>query len=363
VPVIGTIVPGVRKLAVLRANALGDLLFAVPALEALRAAYPEAEIVLLAREWHAEFAPGRVPAVDRVVVVPHAEGIWAPPGEAAGEQELDRFFRAMTEERFDLALQLHGGGRNSNPFTRRLGAPVTAGLRTPDAEALDRWVPYVYYQPEIFRLLEVVATVGAVPGPLEPRLTVLDADRAEAAEHLPDHGLLVALHPGATDARRRWPADRFAAVGDALAAEGAQVLVTGTAEEGEIVDEVVDRMKARALGLAGTLSTGGLAGALARCALVVSNDTGPLHVAAAVGASTVGIFWCGNLINAGPVTRRRHRPAISWRLDCPVCDTNCISDDCNHEESFVVDVPFAEVRGAALDLLAWAPDPAVAAPQ
>jgi ADP-heptose:LPS heptosyltransferase len=63
-------VPGVRRIAVLRANALGDFIFALPALEALRAAYPQAEIVLLAKKWHATFLQGRPGPVDRVVVVP-----------------------------------------------------------------------------------------------------------------------------------------------------------------------------------------------------------------------------------------------------------------------------------------------------
>ncbi|MDQ3978697.1 MAG: glycosyltransferase family 9 protein [Actinomycetota bacterium] len=351
---VGDLVPDVGKVAVLRANALGDFLFAIPALEALRAAYPKAEIVLLARDWHAGFVPRRLPAVDRVVVVPNAVGIWAPPGQEADDAELDRFFARMAEERFDVGLQLHGGGRNSNPFVRRLEARVTAGPRTPDAEPLDRWFTYVYYQAEIFRLLEAVALVGAAPVCLEPRLTVVEADREEAAEHLGGAGPFVALHPGATDARRRWPPACFAAVGDALADAGARVLVTGSAEEAEVVDAVVARMEAPAIALAGALSTGGLAGALARCSVAVSNDTGPLHLAAAVGAATVGIFWCGNLINAGPITRHRHRPSISWRLDCPACGTNCITGECDHEDSFVADIPLEEVRTSALDLLATA---------
>ncbi|MDQ4070347.1 MAG: glycosyltransferase family 9 protein, partial [Actinomycetota bacterium] len=189
----GDVVPGVGKIAVLRANGLGDLLFAGPALDALRAAYPRAEIVLLGREWHAEFVPGRLPGVDRVVVVPLATGIWAPPGHEDDPSELDSFFAAMQQEGFDLALQLHGGGRYSNPFVRRLGARVSAGLRTPDAEGLDREVPYVYYQSEVFRLLEVVATVGGSTSVLEPHLSVLDEDLVEADACVGGREPLVAL--------------------------------------------------------------------------------------------------------------------------------------------------------------------------
>lgn len=349
------VIAGVGKIGVLRANALGDLVFAVPALAALRAAYPAAEIVLLGRSWHAEFCPGRVPGVDRVVVVPPCDGIWPEPEGMADEHELDRFFAAMREERFDLAVQLHGGGRYSNPFVRRLGARVTVGLAAADAEPLDRSVPYVYYQSEIFRFLEAVGRAGASPVGYEPRLSVLDADVAEARGSVGGAAPLAVLHPGATDSRRRWPPEHFAAVGDALAERGAHVVVTGGQDEADLVGDVVERMEAKATALAGTLSTGGLAGLLSCCAVVVSNDSGPLHLAAAVGASTVGVFWCGNLITAGPVTRSRHRPAISWRLDCPVCGTNCITGSCTHTASFVDDVPVEEVRTSALDLLAAAP--------
>ena len=348
---------GFAKIAVLRANALGDLLFALPALEALRAAHPSAEIVLLGRAWQVDFLEHRPSPVDRVVVVPRREGIWREPGAPEDPEELEAFFAEMREERFDLAVQLHGGGRHSNPFVRRLGAALTVGLRTPDAEPLDRWVPYVYYQSEVLRLLEVVALVGARPVALEPRLAVTPADVGEAEAFLADVGPLVALHPGATDPRRRWPVESFVAVGEALAEAGAQVVVTGSAEEADLVGDVVGRLGVKAVNAASALSVGGLAGLLSRCSVLVSNDTGPLHLAAAVGTATVGIFWCGNLVTAGPPTRARHRPAIAWRLACPVCGVDCTKGSCDHGESFVADVPVEEVTASALDLLAAAPGP------
>lgn len=233
-------------------------------------------------------------------------------------------------------------------------ARVTAGLRVPRAEPLDRWVPYVYYQPEIFRYLEVVALVGALPVGVEPHLLVTAADRAEADAALPSDGdrPIVVVHPGAGNPRRRWPPEKFAAVGDALASAGARVVVSGTPAEQYLVDAVISAMRWPAADFRGRLSAGGLAGLLARAAVVVSNDSGPLHLASAVGAATVGIFWCGNLINAGPLTRARHRPAISWRLACPVCGVDCTSGSCEHRASFVADVPVAEVATSALDMLA-----------
>jgi ADP-heptose:LPS heptosyltransferase len=111
-------------------------------------------------------------------------------------------------------------------------------------------------------------------------------------------------------------------------------------------------MRGRARSVCGSLSLGGLAGLLSLCRLVISNDSGALHIAAAVGAATVGIYWCGNLITAGPITRARHRPAVSWRLNCPACGADCTKADCRHHLSFVEDVTVDEVWNYARELLA-----------
>ncbi len=355
-------VAGVRKIAVLRANSLGDFVFTLPALSALRSAYPDAEIVLLAREWHRAFLTERPGPFDRIVPIPSVPGVTQAAHEPADEDELARFFAAMRAEEFDLAVQLHGGGAYSNPFVAELGAGVTVGLRAPGARELDRCVPYVYYHHEVLRYLEVVSLVGARAPAIDPTLAVTERDLAEARSVVSDRRRpLVALHPGAADPRRRWPPERFAAVGDALARAGADVLVTGTEDERELVDSVVRAMEEEARPLAGRLSLRGLAGLLARCAVVVSNDTGPLHLARAVGAATVGIYWCGNMINGGPLTRSRHRALLSWTVRCPVCgaDAAYVSDApggqrerCPHDPSFVAEVPVADVRFAALELLA-----------
>ena len=350
----GVKIEDVRKIAVLRANAIGDLIFTLPALAALRAAYPAAEMVLLGQPWHHGFLTGRPGPVDRVVVVPPSKGVHEPlEGAVEDPAALAAFFAAMAEERFDIALQMHGGGRYSNPFVQRLGARLTAGLKTPDALPLDRWTPYVYWQYEILRYLEVVALVGAPPTVLEPCLAVTSADLEEAASVVPASvEPLVVLHPGGGAVMRQWPPEKFAAVGDALAAAGARIVVTGgRPEERALVEAVVGGMTAPAQATWGQLSLGGLAGLLSRCRVVVSNDSGPLHLAAAVGAATAGIYWAGNLITAGPLWRTRHRAAIAWRRDCPCCGADTISAPCGHAVSLVADVPVAEVRDAALDLL------------
>jgi ADP-heptose:LPS heptosyltransferase len=276
--------------------------------------------------------------------------------------ETERFFARAKAERFDLAMQAHGGGRWSNPFTLGLGARYTIGTRTPDAEALDRWLPYRYHQHEVMRWLEVAGLAGA-SGAVAARFAVTEQDRAAASfalDRLPVP--VVTLHPGATDPRRHWPAEKYAELAARLVSSGAGVAVVGSASESGLADQVIDGARRRlpadraanVRGLAGAVDLSGLVGVLAASAVVVANDSGPRHLAEAVGTPTVSVFWCGNLINAGPFFRATHRPHISWTVACPVCGADLTTPGaaiCDHQESWVSDVAVDDVLGDTVDLL------------
>ena len=347
----------IRRIAVLRGGGLGDLMFAMPAISALGARYPDAEITLLGMAGHAALLEGRPGPVSAVVELPVSPGV-RPGDEDPGAVEA--FFDGIRGS-FDLAVQLHGGGRNSNPFLLRLEARHTVGTRTPDAVALERTIPYVYYQHAVFRALEVVGLAGAAPMDLEPRLMVLPEEVDRAAQ-LTGAGAVVALHPGATDPRRRWPPSSYAEVAVRAAADGCEVVVVGDATDVPAAEEIVRLALAQdpaadVRSLAGQLSLGELAGVLDRSAVLVGNDSGPRHLAQAVGTPTVGVYWIGNVINAGAIGRTLHRVHFSWVTHCPVCGVDVTqvgwtAERCEHDDSIVAAVQPGAVYADVAELRA-----------
>jgi ADP-heptose:LPS heptosyltransferase len=359
VPTVGSLQPRfdkVERIAFLRGRGLGDLIGTLPAAESLQAAYPDAEITLLGTPLHAALLAGRPSPFAEVVTLPNHPGVHDGDEDPAATES---WFAALRNRRFDLAVQIHGGGRNSNPFLLRLGARHTVGTRTDDAASLERNLPYVLHQHEGLRALEVVALAGAAPVRLEPRVQL---SAAETAGLSPTDGRRVVLHPGATDARRRWPAEKFAAIAAALAGQSRYVVVVGDPSEADLAGEVVrgahergapaDRVCSRA----GQLSLSELVTLLAGSALMIANDSGPRHLAAAVGIPTASIYWFGNVLSYGPLSRGRHRVQIGWTTHCPVCGVDCTqagwtAERCEHDDSVVAGVSVQAVLDDACALL------------
>ncbi len=343
----------VKRIVVLRPNAVGDFIFSLPCLHALKIAYPEARIVYIGRQWHAEFLAKRPGPVDKVVVIPPFPGLGLPPESDVDLAPAERFVRAMQKPAFDLAVQIYGGGRYANPFIRKLNARLAIGMRSTDAQPLDRWVPYGFLQNRRLQMLEVASLAGADTIHTGVELQVTDRDRLEADAVLPHRSgaRLVLMQPGASDHRRRWPAERFAGVADQLARHGAIIAVNGTQQEAQIVRAVTAHMHYPAIDLSGRLSLSGLCGLLERTTLLISNDTGPLHLALAIGTPAVGIYWLTNLVESGPLSQQRHRPVLSARLHCPVCGAENLKARCPHDVSFLDDVSVEEVSAAAMEML------------
>jgi ADP-heptose:LPS heptosyltransferase len=349
-----------KKIAVLRANALGDFVFALPALQALRETFPDDEIVYLGKKMHRAFLCDRPGPVDRVEVVPPYPGVGEAEHFEPDREQVDAFFRQMQGEQFDIAIQLHGGGSFSNPFLQRLGAKLNVGLQAMDAPPLDISIPYVRHYSEVLRYLEVVSQLGATTRHIAPSVTVTDKDLQEARQVIHDTctGPVAVLQPAATDPHRLWPAVNFAGVADYLVHQGYTVYINGLEEEQYLADCILQNMRQRhcAYSVCGKLSVCGLTGLLSMADIVVSNDSGPLHLAYALRTPAVGIYWVGNMITGTPMTSSINRPLISWTAQCPLCglETRLIGThftECRHNASFVADISVDDVIQAVKELV------------
>jgi ADP-heptose:LPS heptosyltransferase len=356
------IIPGVKKIAVLRALVLGDLLFILPALDSLRKAYPQAEIVYIGRSWAVDFAQGRLPSVDRVIAIRPAPIADERFGYLIHPEDSAVLLPELRAEGFDLAFQMQGGGKNSNPLVEQFGARINIGSREEGAPSLDRWVTHDYYQHDVIRNLELAALAGAPPVGWAPCLPVLESDRQAAAPYLEAiQKPYVVIHSGARDVRRCWPAEKFAQVADWVKHDlGMEVVLTGSDVDGETAATVERNMRDQPVNLSSQIDLPALTGILEKAQLVISNDTGVLHLALAVGAKAVGLFWSEYISKSMPLSRARFAPVIAFENYCPQCgmylDTQeIVSSDprpCMHLESFLTRISTGQVIQAAQKMLA-----------
>ncbi len=311
----------VRRIAIIRALYLGDMLLAVPALRALRAGFPDAEITLIGLPWAHSFVRRYPRYLDRFVPFAGYPGI----GEVAVVPARTlHFLREQRAHAYDLVVQMHGSGRASTPLALSLHGRVTAGYyEGARPRGLACGAPYPNHLPEVLRNLELARLLGCQDISPELEFPLDEADRVEAAALLrplmPGQRPWIGVHPGARASVRRWPAERFAHAADALARRtGGRVVITSGPDERETADEVACRMETPALNLAGRTSLGGLAAVIAALDLFVGNDTGPVHLAEAVGTPSVSIFGPADHTRWASLDLARH-PIVREPVGCNPC--------------------------------------------
>ena len=335
---IETVAP--RRIAIFRALQLGDLLCSVPALRAMSAVLPHAHMTLIGLPWACAFAARYADLIDAFEAFPGARGFPEQPEDESG---LPAFLDAMRARRFDLAIQLHGSGGIANGLVAGFGARALAGFaqddETPPKGCFVGW-PDTLPEPERYNVLMRAMGVDTPGAALSFPLTSDDVDECAAlvARHRLAPERLVLVHPGAQLPSRRWPPERFAAVADELAADGWQVAVTGTAGEIELTARVVGAMSRPARHLAGETSLGALAALVAEARLVVCNDTGLSHVAAAMRTRSVVIASGSDTRRWAPLDRDRHHVLADW----PACRP-CMFRECPYGHPCALNVGVAPV--------------------
>ncbi len=295
----------VRRLLAVRLDAMGDVLMTTPALHAAKAACPERHITLLTSSGGAD-AARLAPDVDDVIVY---DAPWVKATETRADAGLDRrMIRRLAAGRFDAAVIFTVYSQNPLPaamlcyladIPRRL-----AHCRENPYQLLTDWIPEREpdrgVRHEVERQLDLVAAVGWRATDRRMRIAVPDAAATRVAERLAALGLdthtsWAVLHPGASAPSRRYPSERFGAVVRTLASEhGWRFVLTGSRDEIPLIERVRAAAPARTFSLGGELSLAELA-ALIRCApLLISNNTGPVHIAAAVGTPVVDLYALTN---------------------------------------------------------------------
>jgi len=335
-----------RRILVIRLDLLGDMVMSLPAIYALKRAYPNAEITALALPYAAglfELAP----EVDHVLT--YDVNRIRRPRDVLTPHHYREFFalvRQLRQSRFDLCLSLHG--RFACVMAWLSGCPRRYGYR---AEAypfmLTHSLPggrYDVRQHEVVYDLKLAESAGAEVDwmrPPAPKLTVPAAEQRRVRHLLAEFDirpdtLLVVIHPGAANgSAKRWLPAYWGQLATRLHGElGATVAITGTPVEADVVNEVVGYCGFKPLILAGQTSIPQLGALLKRADLLLSSDSGPAHMAAALGTPQATIFGPTDPVVYAPlsskaVVLRRDLPCSPCydaraTAECPLGHLNCM---------------------------------------
>jgi heptosyltransferase-2 len=327
-------------------NWLGDAVLTLPALEALDRRFPHAEILLLAKPWVSGLFVGQL-VVDRIIE-------YRTSDVHRGVMGRWRLANTLREGSFDLAV-LFPNSLDAALLPWLAGIPRRVGHPTEGRRwLLTHPVPGDSTTPgrhQVERYLDIIRVLGGNGAPWL-RLRVTPDAREAAGGLLTGLGVgsgdpCVALNPGAVyGGAKRWPLERFAAVADGLVERcGARILLIGSAQECSILDEVGVRMRHPAINLGGRTNLQALVGLLERTRLLLTNDTGAMHIAAAVGTPVLAVF--------GPTDPRATGPLASQSriVQEPVPCSPCLLRECPIDHRCMTRVTVDHVLREALALL------------
>lgn len=334
-----------KKILIIKPSSFGDIIQALPAAARLKGTWPAAEISWLVNSQYGRLLENN-PCIDHLIFF--ERHLWKNKGEnfLKALSSFLRLCRYMRARRFDTVLDLQGLFR-SGFFSAVTGASVRAGF------ANAREVAHLFYNrridlPEeemhsVDRYLLLPAALGCTENEVNFPLGIGGEAEAWAEQFLDQEGSpkdapRVGLSPFARWKTKSWPREYFARLGDLISASGATVVIVGGAEEER--KNIASLMKHRAITSAGTGDPLKLAAVLKRLHVLVTNDTGPMHLAAAVGTAVVALFGPTNPSRTGPYGEK-HR-VICAPVDC----RPCYRRECDKEENCMRAISVEKVREA-----------------
>lgn len=312
-----------QKILMMKWVGFGNLILASPAIAAVRARFPDAEITFVTLSANKGLLE-RYSMVDRVYY-------FNVTSVRSVVKETWRLLRFMRREKFDTLVDFEQFSRYSAMMAGLSGAPARIGFDTPGQHRDGVYTHPVAYRDGVHMadvFCDLARAMGGAPAPghLAP-ITFKEEDLLRAERFMEEEGLLdrpfVVIHPGTGDnaPQRRWPLERFAELADEIIRDtGMAVVFSGSPREMALVDSVRDRMRAEASSTAGRLNLSGFAALLKQAQLIVCSDTGPVHLAAALRVPAVAFYGPNDPHLYGPVGEGN---SILYKgLECSPCITN-----------------------------------------
>ena len=312
-----------KRILVVKLDHLGDVILATPVFSNLRQAYPNVELHALTGAW-SRVVLERHPDINKVLE--YNSPAFCRTGRPTSLKQTFQLYRQLRRQEYDLLVELRGDWRIVWFALLRITPHrlSRAALQIASKLRLSRFSG----THETTRNLDVLRYMGIPASVQTATFSVTTADEKWASNFLATHKIdrqdpLVAIHPGSPIPLKRWLPERYAELADWLIAQKrAQVLFVGVKNEIPIITEIQEFMRAGTVSIAGKTTLTQLASILHICNVFIGNDSGPMHLAAAVGTQTIGLYGPGDPTHFGPMGTQCQ--TIRRKLDCPPClGTTC----------------------------------------
>ncbi len=279
-----------KKILIARLDRIGDVVLSTPVIKALRDAYPDSHIAMMVRPYAREIVEGN-PYLDEVI-------IYDKDRDHKGIAGNYKFIQKLREKKFDIAIILHPTNR-THMVLSLAGIPERIGYDKKAGFLLTRRIPHTKQfgmKHEIDYTLGILKYVGIEPSTrsLYMPINALCERKIEdilKENRVKDSEIIIAISPGASCASKRWSIENFAEVANGLAERySARIVIISGHVDKHFGDGLASLITAGCINLSGKTGIGDIASLLKRARLFISNDSGPVHIACAVGTPVIAIF-------------------------------------------------------------------------